>query len=110
VTNLTIIVVLALAAERLVLAYFTWTLAKRKGRLWFAYVIFGLVGYIVLALRSANSSVLDDSPRVLSRSAYTHTGFGRPNENETALEPRRKRSTPLAGYHVPRGQATSRVR
>jgi hypothetical protein len=110
VTSLAIIVVLALAAERLVVAYFTWTMAKRKGRLWFAYAIFGLVGYIVLALRSTDSSVLDDHPRVTSRPGHTHTGFARPEDIAAALEPRKKRPAPLDGYHLPRGAATSRAR
>jgi hypothetical protein len=115
VTTIAIIVVLALAAERLLVAYFTWTMARRKGRLWLPYAIFGLVGYIVLALRSTNHAVLDDRPRITSRDSFTHTGFARPGfvrpeDIQEALDPQQKRTASLEGYHLPRGAITSRGR
>jgi hypothetical protein len=108
VTTLAIILIVAGCAERLVIVYFTWKLARRKGRMWLPYVLFGLLGYIVLALRSPAYESLRHEPRATLRRGYTHTGFARPAEEIDEFVVRPKRVAPLAGYHLPRGIATAR--
>ena len=51
VTTLAIVICAALCAEHLLVAYSTRKLAKRKGRMWIPYALFGLLGLVVLALR-----------------------------------------------------------
>jgi hypothetical protein len=110
VTTLAIVVIAAGCAEHLVFAYFNWTLANRKGRMWLPYAIFGVLGYVVLVLRAPASERSISEAQAAPRSGLTHTGFARPEEamDEPAL--RRKRVAPLAGYHLPRGLAAQRNR
>lgn len=106
-TTLAIVVAAVLCGERVLLAYPVWRLAKRKGRMWFPYELFGLVGLIVLALRSPAYSVLSSHVRPARRAGYTHTGFSGPlSDARPELPAKRSRKTrPLAEYHLPRGFA-----
>jgi hypothetical protein len=106
-TTLAIVIAAVLCAERVLAAYPAWTLAKRKGRMWFPYELFGLVGLIVLALRSPAYSVLSAHVRPARRAGYTHTGFSGPLSDALPEihAKRRKKASPLAEYHLPRGFA-----
>ena len=108
---LAIIVCAAFCVERVLVAYYTWKLAKRKGRMWLPYALFGLLGLAVLALRSPAYSALSTRARSATRPGYTHTGFSGPAtdaELELAEKPKR-RVSPLAGYHLPHGLADQRA-
>jgi hypothetical protein len=108
VTTLLVVLSVGLLAERLVVVYFTRKIAKRKRRMWVPYVPFGLLGLVVLALRSPAYSKIGIYQRPTGRRTYTHTGFSAPlpGDGEHPVK-RRKRTVPLAGYHLP---ATDRVR
>jgi hypothetical protein len=109
-TSLVIAVCAVVCAERVVVAYFTWKLAKRKGRLWLPYVLVGLLGLAVLALRSPTRSAWH-AARPQRRTGYTHTGFSGPLAGDLLEVParRRKRTNPLADYHLPHGLADQRA-
>jgi hypothetical protein len=104
-TTLTIVVVGVLCAERVVAAYPAWRLAKRKGRMWLPYELFGLVGLAALSLRSPAYWVLSAHVRPVRRTVYTHTGFSGPVAVALPELPvkRRKKTSPLAEYHLPPG-------
>jgi hypothetical protein len=110
VTSLAIISIAAGCAEHLAIGYFTWKLAKRKGRMWLPYAIFGLLGYVVLALRAPVYGSVISATRAVPRSAITHTGFARPAGEIDEFAGSKTRVTPLAGYHLPRGLAAQRSR
>jgi hypothetical protein len=114
VTTLLIVICAALCAERLLVAYPTWKLARRRGRMWLPYELFGLVGLVLLALRSPAYSVLAAHAHPKSRTGYTHAGFSGPvAEAEPDLYPtkrKRRRLSPLAGYHLPHGVVDERAR
>ncbi len=109
-TSLAIISIAAGCAERVAIGYFTWKLAKRKGRMWLPYAIFGLLGYVVLALRAPKYNAVIAATRAMPRSALTHTGFARPADEIDEFTTSKKRVAPLAGYHLPRGLAAQRSR
>jgi hypothetical protein len=107
VTTLLIAIAAALCAERILVAYSTRKLARRRGRMWMPYALFGLVGMAVLALRAPAYSVLSSHVRPRKRTGYTHVGFSGPvPEAEVELYPakrKRRRLSPLHGYHFPHG-------
>jgi hypothetical protein len=110
VTTLVIIATAAACAEHLAIGYFTWNLAKRKGRMWLPYAIFGLLGYVVLALRApAYNSVLS-AVRSRPRSALTHTGLARPEDETDEFAESKRRRARLVGYHLPPGPVAPRSR
>ena len=105
-TTLTIAVVAALGVERVVVAYPAWKLARRKGRMWLPYELFGLVGLLVLSLRAPAYWVLSAHIRLSAkRTVYTHTGFSGPVAVALPEIPvkRRKKTSALAEYHLPPG-------
>jgi hypothetical protein len=109
-TSLVIAICAVACAERVLVAYFTWKLAKRKGRLWLPYVLFGLLGLAVLALRSPTRSAWL-AARPQRRTGFTHTGFSGPVADERLELPARgrRRPRPLADYHLPRGLVDQRA-
>jgi hypothetical protein len=107
-TTLLVVVCAALLAERLVVVYFTRKIAKRKRRMWVPYIPFGLLGLVVIAMRSPAYSNMGIYTRPSGGRTYTHTGFSAPLPADAELPAKRRRRTvPLAGYHLP---ATDRVR
>jgi hypothetical protein len=110
VTSLAITAIAAGCAEHLAIGYFTWKLAKRKGRMWLPYAIFGLWGYVVLALRAPVYGSVISATRATPRSAMTHTGYARPADEIDEFAASKRRVAPLAGYHLPRGLAAQRSR
>jgi hypothetical protein len=110
VTTLAIIAIAAGCAEHLAIGYFTWKLAKRKGRMWLPYAIFGLLGYVVLALRAPAYNPVFSAIRNQPRSALTHTGFARPEDEIDDSAGSSRRGAPLAGYHLPPGVVAPRTR
>jgi hypothetical protein len=110
VTTLVIIVIAAVCAEHLAFGYFIWKLAKRKGRMWLPYAIFGLLGYVALALRARVYNPVLSALRNQPRSALTHTGFARPEDEIDESGGSSRRGAPLAGYHLPPGVVAPRSR
>jgi hypothetical protein len=110
VTTLAIIVIAAGCAEHLASGYLTWNLAKRKGRVWLPYAIFGLLGYVVLALRAPVYNPVFSAIRSQPRSALTHTGFARPEDEIDEFAESSRRRAPLGGYHLPPGVVAPRSR
>ncbi len=109
-TTLAIVVIAAGCAEHLVFAYFNWTLANRKGRMWLPYAIFGLLGYAVLALRAPVYNSVFSAIRSQPRSALTHTGFARPQDEIDESAENKRRGAQLGGYHLPPGVVAPRSR
>jgi hypothetical protein len=109
VTSAVIAICAALCAERALVAYPTWKLAKRRGRMWPPYVLFGLLGLAFLALRSPAYSVLSARQHPKKRTGYTHAGFSGPVPEAQAevdlyqAKRKRRRLSPLHGYHLPYG-------
>jgi hypothetical protein len=112
VTTMLIVICAALCAERLLVAYPAWKLGRRRGRMWLPYVVFGLLGLFVLALRSPAYSVLTSRSHARRPSVYTHTGFSVQALTEEDLfvfrKKRRKRAVPLGDYHIPEQAVTDR--
>jgi hypothetical protein len=114
VTTMLIVICAALCAERVLVAYPAWKLGRRKGRMWLPYVVFGLLGLLVLAVRSPAYSVLTSRAHARRPSVYTNSGFGVPVPTEDDLrvfkKRRRKRPAPLGDYHIPEQAVTDRAR
>ena len=106
-TSVAIAICAALCAERILVAYPTRKLAKRRGRMWLPYVLFGLLGLAFLALRSPAYSVLSARLHPKKRTGYTHAGFSGPvpeAQPEVDLYPakrKRRRLSALHDYHLP---------
>jgi hypothetical protein len=114
VTTLLIAICAALCAERVLVAYSTRKLAKRRGRMWMPYALFGVLGLAFLALRAPAYSVLSSHVRPRKQTGYTHAGFSGPvPEADVDLLPvkrKRRRLSPLHGYHLPHGVVDERAR
>jgi hypothetical protein len=84
--------------------------------MWLPYELFGLLGLALLALQPPSYSVLAAHTHPRTRTGYTHAGFSGPAVNaglELELHPtkrKRRRLSPLAGYHLPRGVVGERAR
>jgi hypothetical protein len=116
VTTLLIAIGAALCAERVLLAYHIWKLARRRGRMWLPYELFGLLGLAALALQPPAYSVLAAHAHPRKRTGYTHTGFSGPVA-QVQVEPdlyltkrKRRRLSPLAEYHLPHGVVDEHAR
>jgi hypothetical protein len=107
VTSLALAICAALCAERILVAYPTRKVAKRRGRMWLPYLLFGLLGLAFLALRSPAYSVLSARVHAKKRTGFTHAGFSGPvpeAQAEVDLYPakrKRRRLSALNGYHLP---------
>lgn len=114
VTTLLIVICAALCAERVLLAYHTRRLARRRGRMWLPYAVFGLLGLAFLALQPPAYSVLAAHAHPRKRSGYTHAGFSGPTAEAAPdlflVKRKRHRLSPLAEYHLPHGVVDERAR
>jgi hypothetical protein len=116
VTTLLIAICAALCAERVLLAYPMWKLARRRGRMWLPYELFGLLGLALLTLQPPAYSVLAAHAHPRKRTGYTHAGFSGPSvEAQAELDlyltsRKRRRLSPLADYHLPHGLADEHAR